>query len=51
MPLEQYLQQRWDALSTEAKQVLGLSDPAARVFIQALWTKQYYEALIQGQEQ
>lgn len=46
--LDEYLAQRWEALSSETKKTLGLeSDSQARMFLVTLWTKQYYEMMIE----
>ena len=47
MGLEHYLRDRWNNLSPETKRILDLNNPEMLIFIKCLWTKQYYEELIE----
>lgn len=50
LSLDEYLEQRWALLGDRAKKVLG-DDAEVRVFLAALWEKQYYKEKYEHLEQ
>jgi hypothetical protein len=41
MTIEQYLKDRWNSLTPEAKRILGLTDAEGIAFTQMMWEMQY----------